>query len=55
MNEKLLQYLWNYKVFTNFNFKDTNGNLIEIIDFGKWNRDSGPDFLMAKIKSTTSF
>lgn len=50
MNEKLLQYLWNFKVFTHFNFQDTDGNTIEIIDFGKWNTDSGPDFLMAKIK-----
>lgn len=50
MNEKLLQYLWNFKVFTHFNFKDTDENPIEILDFGKWNTDSGPDFLMAKIK-----
>lgn len=50
MNEKLLQYLWNFKVFTHFDFKDFGGNPIEIIDFGKWNKDSGPDFLMAKIK-----
>ncbi|VXC22136.1 MULTISPECIES: DUF2851 family protein [Chryseobacterium] len=52
MNEKLLQYLWNFKVFTHFNFQDTDGNAIEILDFGKWNTDSGPDFLMAKIKIT---
>ncbi len=50
MNEKLLQYLWNYKIFTDYNFKDIDGNSIEIIDYGKWNSDSGPDFLMAKIK-----
>lgn len=50
MNEKLLQYLWNYKIFTDYNFKDTDGNSVEIIDYGKWNADSGPDFLMAKIK-----
>ncbi|MCU7614117.1 DUF2851 family protein [Chryseobacterium sp. GMJ5] len=50
MNEKLLQYLWNYKVFKQFNFKDTEGNEIEILDFGQWNTNAGPDFLMAKIK-----
>lgn len=50
MNENLLQYLWNYKAFTRLPFKDTAGNVIEILDFGKWNRDSGPDFLFAKIK-----
>ncbi len=51
MNEKLLQYLWNFKVFNNFDFKDTDGNPIEIRNFGKWNTDSGPDFLMATIKT----
>ncbi|WEK69282.1 MAG: DUF2851 family protein [Candidatus Chryseobacterium colombiense] len=51
MNEKLLQYLWNFKVFTNFDFKDTHGHPIEVINFGKWNTDSGPDFLMATIKT----
>lgn len=51
MNEKLLQYLWNFKVFNNFNFKDTHGNSIEILNFGRWNTDSGPDFLMATIKA----
>ncbi|PJJ64085.1 DUF2851 family protein [Chryseobacterium geocarposphaerae] len=51
MNEKLLQYLWNFKVFNNFDFKDTDGNPIEILNFGKWNTDSGPDFLMATIKT----
>ncbi|MDY0931858.1 DUF2851 family protein [Chryseobacterium sp. CFBP8996] len=51
MNEKLLQYLWNFKVFTHFDFTDTNGDPVEILDFGRWNTDSGPDFLMAKIKT----
>lgn len=51
MTEKLLQYLWNFKLFKSFNFKDTNGKNIEIVDFGTWNHNSGPDFLMAKIKT----
>lgn len=50
MTEKLLQYLWNYKIFKHFDFRDMEGNPVEIIDFGKWNTDSGPDFLEAKIK-----
>ncbi|GAA5093928.1 DUF2851 family protein [Chryseobacterium ginsengisoli] len=50
MTEKLLQYLWNYKVFNHFDFKDLEGNSVEILDFGKWNTNSGPDFLTAKIK-----
>lgn len=50
MTEKLLQYLWNYKVFKNFDFKDIEGNSVEITHFGKWNKNAGPDFLDAKIK-----
>ena len=50
MNEKLLQYLWNFKIFNDFNFIDVDGNPLEILDFGKWNFNSGPDFLFAKIK-----
>lgn len=51
MNEKLLQYLWNFKIFKSFDFIDTDGNSLEILDFGKWNFDSGPDFLYGKIKT----
>ncbi len=51
MNEKLLQYLWNFKIFKSFDFIDVDGNELEILDFGKWNFDSGPDFLFAKIKT----
>ncbi len=50
MNEKLLQYLWNYKIFTSFDFRDVEGNELEILDFGRWNFDSGPDFTLGKIK-----
>ena len=50
MNEKLLQYLWNFKIFNDFNFIDVDGNPLEILDFGKWNFNSGPDFLFGKIK-----
>lgn len=51
MNEKLLQYLWNFKIFKSFDFKDVDANDLEIVDFGRWNFDSGPDFLFGKIKS----
>ena len=50
MNEKLLQYLWNYKIFTSFDFRDVEGNELEILNFGRWNFDSGPDFTLGKIK-----
>lgn len=51
MTEKLLQYLWNYKVFKHFDFRDIEGNAVEILNFGKWNTNAGPDFLDAKIKT----
>lgn len=51
MNENLLQYLWKYKVIPNFDFKDTEGNPLEILDFGKFNNNAGPDFSLAKIKT----
>ncbi|QOW11354.1 DUF2851 family protein [Kaistella flava (ex Peng et al. 2021)] len=51
MNEKLLQYLWNFKIFKSFDFIDVEGNELEILDFGRWNFDSGPDFLFGKIKT----
>lgn len=50
MNENLLQYLWNFKIFETFDFKDIKRNGIEMIDFGKWNHNTGADFLMAKVK-----
>lgn len=50
MNEQLLQYLWNYKIFKTLDFKDTEGNAIEIINFGIWNKDAGADFQLAQIK-----
>ena len=51
MKEKFLQNLWKNKVFNPILFKDTDGNSIEILDFGKFNSDAGPDFHSAKIKT----
>lgn len=51
MKEKFLQYLWNHKIFNNFDFRDEEGNPVEILDFGKLNDNAGPDFLNAKIKT----
>jgi len=50
MNEKLLQYIWNNRKFSNINFCSSNGEIIEILDFGELNNNAGPDFLFAKIK-----
>jgi len=50
MNEEILQYLWNFKKFRCFDFVSVEGKNIEILEFGEWNKNSGPDFLFAKIK-----
>jgi len=50
MNEEILQYLWNFKKFRSFDFVSLDGKNIEILEFGEWNKNSGPDFLFAKIK-----
>jgi len=48
MTEDFLQYIWRYQLF---NKKHTiNDDIIEIIDVGQLNTDSGPDFFNAKIK-----
>lgn len=51
MKEKFLQNLWKNKAFTPINLKDTDGNPIEILDFGILNPNSGPDFHSAKIRT----
>lgn len=50
MNEEILQYLWNFKKFRRLDFVSVDGKNIEILEFGEWNKNSGPDFLFAKIK-----
>jgi len=50
MNEEILQYVWNFKKFQRFDFISVDGKNIEILEFGEWNKNSGPDFLFAKIK-----
>jgi len=55
MNEEILQYLWNFKKFRNFDFISTDGRKIEILEFGEWNKNSGPDFLFAKSRLMVLF
>lgn len=50
IKEDLLYYLWKTKSFDLSGLKTTDGKLIEVIDFGNQNYDSGPDFSNAKIK-----
>ncbi len=55
MNENLLQFAWQCKLFSFKNLHTTNGSSIEIIDVGQLNHDAGPDFFNAKIKIDNTF
>ena len=48
--EQLLHYCWKHKMWPLEGLETTDGRLIEVIDPGLHNRNSGPDFFNAKVK-----
>ncbi len=50
MNERLLQYIWQFRLFNHQCLKDVNGDDVFIIHPGIYNTDQGPDFQYAKIR-----
>lgn len=50
MQERLLHFIWQNKLFNTKDLKTTDGSNLQIVDFGKYNKDGGPDFWNAKIK-----
>jgi len=50
LKEDFLHYIWKYKLFTTSTLFTQNSEQIEIINFGAYNTDSGPDFFNGKIK-----
>lgn len=50
MNESLLQYAWQCKLFKMNMIYTVDNDPIEIIDVGQLNHDAGPDFFNAKIR-----
>jgi len=50
MREDFLHYLWRTKRFHLDNLQSTQGEPLQIADFGKHNHHAGPDFLEAKVK-----
>lgn len=50
MPEEFLQYVWENRLFYTDGLKTVEQEAVEIIQVGKRNRNSGPDFLNAKIK-----
>lgn len=50
MNEKLLQYIWQYQYFNQQNLITEEGEIVVVLNQGNANTNQGPDFLDAKIK-----
>lgn len=50
INEKLLQFIWQFQYFNKSDLLTTGGDSLHIIQPGKLNKDQGPDFTDGKIK-----
>ena len=50
MNEKLLQFIWQFRYFSSQQLHTTDGRVITILHPGTHNINQGPDFSEAKIK-----
>jgi hypothetical protein len=50
MNEKLLQFIWQFQYFNAAGLETVNGEVIKIVHPGQINNNQGPDFLNAKIR-----
>ncbi len=48
--EKLMQYIWQHQLLDTTHLVTTDGRRIQVIDAGRLNTDSGPDFFNAKIR-----
>jgi hypothetical protein len=48
--EEFLQYIWENRLFSDENLQTVKGEKLEIINIGRRNTDSGPDFFNARIK-----
>ena len=54
MKEEFLHYVWKNGLYQTHKLKDNEGNSIEVISPGQYNRDSGPDFFNARIRTGTT-
>ena len=48
--EQLLHYCWKHRMWPAEGLQTTDGRIVEVIDPGLHNRNSGPDFFNAKVK-----
>lgn len=50
MTEDFLQYIWKHVLFDRSNIVTSDGKAVEIINAGRHNHDSGPDFFNARLR-----
>jgi len=50
MNEKLLHFIWKFRLFNQNDLQTTTGEPVEIVSQGLHNTNSGADFQQAKIR-----
>ncbi len=48
--EELLHFIWRFRLFNQFNIKTVEGDPVQIIDPGLYNKDAGPDFELARLR-----
>ncbi len=48
--ERLMQYVWQHRLILPVDLRTVDGHTVTIIDPGRLNTDSGPDFFNAKVK-----
>ena len=48
--EKLMQYIWQHRLWSLADMSTVDGKSVRIIDPGTLNTDAGPDFFNAKIE-----
>lgn len=50
MQENFIHYLWRTRRFDLSNLLTTEGDTLDILDFGEYNTNAGPDFLNARVR-----
>lgn len=54
MNERLLQFIWQFQYFNKQQLQTDEGETLQILNAGNYNRNQGPDFLNASVKTGTT-
>jgi len=49
MKEEFLHFVWKYCLYDSDKLVDAEGNVVEVVFPGEYNRDSGPDFFNTKV------